>query len=72
MEGLDYEDIEIVSKIQANNFYAKIFGENWAFFIKLVHWIKGLKRIRALSYMDFQYMDSFIDDKNAQKCLNKG
>ena len=41
-----------------------------ALFIKLMHSIKGVEGgLEPLTYADFQCMDSFIDEKSAQKML---
>ncbi len=75
-ENVSWKDwIMRILKLSGKNpkpiiFMPKFLAKIGAFFIKLVHWIKGVEGgLEPLSYMDFQYMDSFIDDKNAQKML---
>jgi nucleoside-diphosphate-sugar epimerase len=75
-ENVSWKDwIERILKLSGKNpkpiiFVPKLLAKAGVFFIKLMHWIKGVEGgLEPLSYMDFQYMESFINDENAQTML---
>lgn len=48
----------------------KFLAKIGAFFIKLSHDLKGLESgLNPIKYIDFQYMDSFIEDDSCEKIL---